>query len=194
MKLTEAVLVKKGQNIFAYSQPFKVNRIEKRNRGKDIYFVQKDGRRVYYRAASLMLKTPAVETAEQIQSKLNQLPGAPPPRLVFTAVPPQQNGGKIPQFDIEVEIKILRPTAAQTRLLAVTGAGMFVGDSRYYADIPAKLLGSVLQRRLMTVVEMAKGVAVVMPLVEQQEEEARAKCSPENSGSSPSTQQEPSSK
>lgn len=188
MKLTEAVSVKKGQNIFAYSQPFKVNRIEKKNRGKDIWFIRKDGRRVYYRAASLELKQPPAESHEQIQEKLNKIPGGPLPRLAFSAPPIPTS--KVPQFDVEIEIKILRPTGAQTRLLAVAGAGVFVGDSRYYADIPAQLLGTVLQRRLMSVIEMAKGVAAVMPLIEKESQS----CSSENTGSSQQTPKEQNSK
>ena len=162
MKLDEALKVKKGAKIFAYSKPFKVSKIQKV--GRDIWFVSKDGVKVYYRVASLELKDAPPKSSEQIQDALNKLPGAPAPMPVQFTVPPVASGRQ-PLFDVEIVLNIKRPNGSSTTLCRISGAGMFVGDPKYYADIAANNLGPMVAQRMAALAQMGAQVAAVQQVI-----------------------------
>lgn len=170
MQLEFAKKVKVGQTIYAFGQPFKVKRIQKAQEG--IFFVNREGKRVLYKVATLTSTAPKAMTAQEISAKLEHATGmpvthgGPMPVSVGPGASHLQSLAiqRKPVFDVKLSLTVVRPTGA-TAMLEINGAGIFVGDTKLYADLDEAQLNSLVRARFSSMVELAKNITVLQRVV-----------------------------
>lgn len=172
MQLDQAKKVKSGQMIYAFGQPFRVKKIQTANEG--LFFVNREGKRVFYKVATLTQTTPKPLTPQEISAKLSHATGQAvkhggpmsAPIAPVTAHLQSLAVQRKPVFDVKLSLSVVRPTGT-TAMIEINGAGIFVGDNKLYADLDDAQLNALVRARFSSMVELAKNITTLQRVVPQ---------------------------